>query len=36
VKGNTKLIEALNTRLAEELTAINQYILHAELCESWG
>lgn len=36
MKGNAKLIEALNARLAEELTAINQYILHSELCENWG
>ena len=36
MKGNSKLIEALNALLAEELTAINQYIVHAEMCEAWG
>jgi bacterioferritin len=36
MKGNQKVIEALNEALSEELTAINQYILHAEMCENWG
>jgi bacterioferritin len=36
MKGNEKLIEQLNVRLAEELTAINQYMVHAEMCENWG
>ncbi|HMB17236.1 MAG TPA: bacterioferritin [Pelovirga sp.] len=36
MKGNEKLIESLNTRLEEELTAINQYFVHAEVCEDWG
>jgi bacterioferritin len=36
MKGNEKIIEALNARLAEELTAINQYFVHAEMCENWG
>lgn len=36
MKGNPKLIEALNSLLADELTAINQYMVHAEMCESWG
>jgi bacterioferritin len=36
MKGNDKVIESLNTRLAEELTAINQYMVHAEMCENWG
>lgn len=35
MKGNEKLIEHLNARLAEELTAINQYMVHAELCDNW-
>ncbi len=35
MKGNDKLIEHLNIRLAEELTAINQYMVHAEMCENW-
>ncbi len=36
MKGNHKLIEVLNALLADELTAINQYIVHAEMCEDWG
>ena len=36
MKGNPKLIDALNALLADELTAINQYIVHAEMCEDWG
>ncbi|QQO08138.1 bacterioferritin [Breznakiella homolactica] len=36
MKGNPKLIDALNMLLAGELTAINQYIVHAEMCEDWG
>ena len=36
MKGNEKIIEHLNARLAEELTAINQYFVHAEMCENWG
>jgi bacterioferritin len=36
MKGNQKLIDALNERLAEELGAINQYFVHAEMCEDWG
>ncbi len=36
MKGNTKIIATLNGLLADELTAINQYIVHAEMCESWG
>ena len=31
-----KLIETLNALLADELAAINQYIVHAEMCEDWG
>jgi bacterioferritin len=36
MKGDPKLIDALNQLLADELTAINQYIVHAEMCEDWG
>ena len=36
MKGNDKVIAQLNERLSDELTAINQYIVHAELCENWG
>ncbi len=35
MKGNEKIIEQLNARLAEELTAINQYMVHAEMCDNW-
>lgn len=36
MKGNEKVIEQLNARLAEELTAVNQYIVHSEMCENWN
>ena len=36
MKGNDKIIEHLNARLAEELTAINQYMVHAEMCDNWN
>lgn len=36
MKGNEKLIGELNARLSEELGAISQYFVHAEMCESWG
>lgn len=36
MKGNERIIEQLNVRLAEELTATNQYMVHAEMCENWG
>ena len=36
MRGNETVIAALNKALKEELTAINQYFLHAEMCESWG
>jgi bacterioferritin len=36
VKGDAKLIDTLNSLLSDELTAINQYMVHAEMCENWG
>jgi bacterioferritin len=36
MKGNEELIMVLNSLLADELTAINQYVVHAEMCENWG
>ncbi len=36
MKGNPQLIDRLNARLAEELTAINQYVVHGEMCANWG
>ena len=36
MKGNERLLEVLNSLLADELTAINQYMVHSEMCENWG
>jgi bacterioferritin len=36
MKGNDQVIERLSARLSEELAAINQYMVHAEMCENWG
>jgi len=35
MQGNPKVIAELNRALKEELTAISQYFLHAEMCENW-
>ena len=36
MKGNAKIIEKLNDLLSDELTAINQYMVHSEMCDNWG
>ena len=36
MKGNVKIIEKLNLLLADELTAISQYMVQAEMCDNWG
>jgi bacterioferritin len=36
VKAQKKLIDTLNDLLADELTAIGQYMVHSEMCEHWG
>ncbi len=35
MKGNERLLAKLNDLLADELTAINQYMVHSEMCENW-
>jgi bacterioferritin len=35
MKGNDKIIAVLNDLLADELTAINQYMVHSEMCANW-
>lgn len=36
MQGNPKVIDRLNYLLEGELTAINQYMMHSEMCEDWG
>lgn len=36
MKGNAKVIKVLNMLLADELTAISQYMVHSEMCDNWG
>jgi bacterioferritin len=36
MKGNDKLLAVLNSLLADELTAISQYMVHSEMCDNWG
>jgi len=36
MKGNPKVLEVLNSLLADELTAVSQYMVHAEMAEAWG
>lgn len=36
MRGKEQVIAQLNLALREELTAINQYFLHAEMCHAWG
>jgi bacterioferritin len=36
MKGNEKILKKLNALLADELTAIGQYVVHSEMCANWG
>ena len=36
MKGNPEILATLNELLAEELTAISQYMIHSEMCDQWG
>jgi len=36
MQGNEKILDTLNSLLADELAAINQYMVHSEMCEDWG
>ena len=36
MKGNEKTIATMNMLLADELTAISQYMVHSEMCNNWG
>jgi bacterioferritin len=36
MQGNKRILETLNALLADELGAINQYMVHSEMCDNWG
>jgi bacterioferritin len=36
MKGDQKVIDTLNSLLARELTVVDQYMVHAEMCDNWG
>jgi bacterioferritin len=36
MKGHQQIIDKLNSLLSDELTAINQYMVHSEMCDNWG
>jgi len=36
MKGNEKVIDLLNQLLADELTAVSQYMVHSSMCSNWG
>lgn len=36
MQGDQKILDVLNQLLADELTAINQYMVHSEMCDDWG
>jgi bacterioferritin len=36
MKGNVEVIKILNELLADELTAVSQYMVHSEMCDDWG
>ena len=36
MKGNPKVIDKINFLLADELTAVSQYMVHSEMCANWG
>jgi bacterioferritin len=36
MKGDSNVLATLNSLLARELTVVNQYMVHAEMCDNWG